>query len=374
MASTVNSDNGAVSGSAGLKTAADSSGVLALQTNGTTAVTVGTDQNAVFNSTGAVTLPVGTTAQRPGTPANGMMRINTTAGTLEVYSSLVSAWITVSTFAAAPTAIELMIVAGGGGGGTLANGGRGGGGGAGGLLYYGAETPKTPNGAAVAVTTGVAYTITVGGGGIASNTGTIGDGVNSSMVIGATTYTSVGGGGGAANDGLTGHTGGSGGGSWYNGTVGGSGTAGQGNAGGFGAIPANYGGGGGGGAGVAGGNGSSAQGGSGGNGLAYVISGSSTYYAGGGSGDLWAGTATTNPGTAGLGGGGTGQNITGGTNGTANTGGGGGAGSGLGGSGVVILRYPDAYTAAVSTTGSPTVTVAGGYRVYKFTASGTITF
>jgi hypothetical protein len=45
MASTLNSDNGVVSGSAGLKSTADSSGVLALQTNGTTAVTVDTSQN-----------------------------------------------------------------------------------------------------------------------------------------------------------------------------------------------------------------------------------------------------------------------------------------------------------------------------------------
>jgi hypothetical protein len=29
---------------------------------------------------------------------------------------------------------------------------------------------------------------------------------------------------------------------------------------------------------------------------------------------------------------------------------------------------------ATGTTGSPTVTVAGGYRVYKFTSSGSITF
>jgi hypothetical protein len=28
----------------------------------------------------------------------------------------------------------------------------------------------------------------------------------------------------------------------------------------------------------------------------------------------------------------------------------------------------------VTTTGSPTFTTAGGYRVYKFTASGSITF
>jgi len=158
MPSTINSDNGSVSGSAGLKTVADSSGVLALQTNGTTAVTIGTDQNVVFNSTGSLTLPVGTTAQRP-TPANGMTRINTSLGVLEVYSTVNSSWNTISTFVNVASSIELLIVAGGGGGGSLVNGGRGGGGGAGGLLYYGAETPKTPNGAAVAVTAGVSYTI-----------------------------------------------------------------------------------------------------------------------------------------------------------------------------------------------------------------------
>jgi hypothetical protein len=45
MPSTLNADSGAVSGSAGLKSSADSSGVLQLQTNGTTAVTVDASQN-----------------------------------------------------------------------------------------------------------------------------------------------------------------------------------------------------------------------------------------------------------------------------------------------------------------------------------------
>jgi hypothetical protein len=48
MATTINADNGAVSGSAGLKYSSDSSGVLALQTNGTTAVSISTAQVATF--------------------------------------------------------------------------------------------------------------------------------------------------------------------------------------------------------------------------------------------------------------------------------------------------------------------------------------
>ncbi len=51
MATTINADNGVVSGSAGLKSTSDSSGVLALQTNGTTAVTVDTSQNVIFAGT-----------------------------------------------------------------------------------------------------------------------------------------------------------------------------------------------------------------------------------------------------------------------------------------------------------------------------------
>jgi hypothetical protein len=40
----------------------------------------------------------------------------------------------------------------------------------------------------------------------------------------------------------------------------------------------------------------------------------------------------------------------------------------------VIIQYADSYPAAAATTGSPTVTVAGGFRVYTFTGSGSITF
>lgn len=327
------------------------------------------------DSTGALTLPAGTTAQRPGTPVNGMIRVNTTANTLEIYSTNNNTWTTVASFLNITPTIEALIVAGGGGGGTIANGGRAAGGGAGGLLYYGAETPKTPNGSALSVASGVTYNIVVGAGGTACSAASPnGDGTNSSLAL-AITYTAIGGGGGGYADGTVGHNGGSGGGNWYTTSPVPTGTAGQGNAGGAAEMGSRYGGGGGGGAGAAGGAGSTTAGGNGGNGLAYVISGSSSSYAGGGSADVWAGTGAPGaPGTAGVGGGGTGNNFTGGTNGTANTGGGGGSGSGLGGSGVVIIRYPSTFDPAVATTGSPTVTVSGGFRVYRFTASGSITF
>jgi hypothetical protein len=71
------------------------------------------------------------------------------------------------------------------------------------------------------------------------------------------------------------------------------------------------------------------------------------------------------------------------TNGTVNTGGGGGGAGrdstlnyncagGDGGSGVVVLRFPNVFTP--TTTGSPTITTSGGYKVYTYTGSGSITF
>ena len=43
-------------------------------------------KNTNINDTGFLKLPVGTTAQRPGTPTNGMTRINTDNNSLEVYN------------------------------------------------------------------------------------------------------------------------------------------------------------------------------------------------------------------------------------------------------------------------------------------------
>lgn len=63
----------------------DSSGVLTYKTNSVAALTIGTNQNVVFNGTGGLQVPQGTTAQRPSSPVNGMLRYNTTIPQLEIY-------------------------------------------------------------------------------------------------------------------------------------------------------------------------------------------------------------------------------------------------------------------------------------------------
>jgi hypothetical protein len=51
-----------------------------------------------------------------------------------------------------------------------------------------------------------------------------------------------------------------------------------------------------------------------------------------------------------------------------------GAQGALGGSGIVLIRFSDLFPQAKATTGSPTTTTSGGYRYYKFTGDGSITF
>jgi ribosomal protein L18 len=251
--------------------------------------------------------------------------------------------------------IDVLIIAGGGGG-----GGWGGGGGAGGLV----------DATSASISAG-SYSIVVGAGGSAGYYAPPyvagGDG-NPSSALGQTQ--AVGGGGGGAFDSNPGRAGGSGGGasirSTTGTTLGGSGTSGQGNAGGS-CSPtvANTNpyprGGGGGGAGSAGflSNGGAGTQGDGGFGLSksnYSQFGASGVFAGGGGGHTdgraspFVGTNTSGGAGGGGNGGryvtGTGSSDLNATAGSTNTGGGGGGAYGAnsslaaaGGSGVVIIRY-----------------------------------
>lgn len=312
-----------------------------------------------INDTGQLTLPTGTTAQRP-----------TVSGTATV-TQFTSVGSTTWTCPSGVTQVEVLVVAGGGGGGSQV----GGGGGGGGVIYNPAYN----------VSPGTVYTVTVGDGGLGS-TSSSSSGANGGNSVFDTITATGGGGGGSynANSGTVPGNGGSGGGGGGSGLnsglpVGGTGTAGQGFNGGRGRQN-NWSGGGGGGAGGAGqdagavfstgslgaagsataGTGTLAQetqylgvGGQGGPGLYFSISGQERAYGGGGGG--CSDSSETRLASGGVGGGGWGwstsyyytYNTLRSCDGVANTGGGGGGirdypspyVAGKGGSGIVILRY-----------------------------------
>lgn len=91
MASTINANPGSTTQPTALIKTADSSGTFTLQTNSTNALTIDSFQNITANSAGALQIPSGTTAQRPASPVNGMLRYNTSLSKLEIYIS--SSWI-----------------------------------------------------------------------------------------------------------------------------------------------------------------------------------------------------------------------------------------------------------------------------------------
>jgi len=307
-----------------------------------------------INDTGNLTLPNGTSANRPSLQTNTAIQWTNTGS--QAYSVLQGSGGTVSntswTCPTGVTSIEVLVVAGGGAGG----GSHGGGGGGGGVIYN----------SAFPVTAGTAYTITVGAGGTVSSNVVGARGSNS--VFGSLTALGGGGGGFEADAGSSGGSGGGGGGKGgavYNG---GAGTIGQGHPGGRGTDNTPYHGGGGGGAGGPG-QPATTAGGSGGPGVLYTISGTPTYYAGGGGGNLYGATGTL-VGLGGVGGGGNGGTYatpgTVGTAGTASTGGGGGGNytpaptyGMAGGSGIVIIRFTLA-TATTMATGQTRFNTATG--------------
>ena len=270
--------------------------------------------------------------------------------------------------------MQYLVVGAGGGAGHYFAGGGGGGG---------------VQASTVSAVTGVTYTVTVGAGGV-GNASTGGAGANgnaSAITGGGFGIQATGGlGGGGINEPARGESGASA----HN--KGGKSGAPQNYTGG--ASTLNVGGvyrsGGGGGAGAVGVAGAAGVNPDGGVGYASSITGTSIQYGGGGGGAQ--GTVSGNwgrgsPFTLGIGGGGAGGGTAVASNrpgdiygvvgapGIANLGGGGGGGStegggGNGGSGVAIIKIADSIIATV--TGSPSLVTSGGYNVYTFNSTGTI--
>jgi hypothetical protein len=430
MASTINADNGVVSGITGIRTTADNTGNLSLQANGVTLLTVATNNTIVLGNT--LKFADGTTANTAasggggGLSWGGIQTANFTANISTIYVVSTVAGPKTVTLPASPGAgntVQFTDYARTWGSNAvtlLPNGSNivnstanislntngssvaliytdasqgwitydgftnppagapytinylvvaGGGGGAPG--YGGGGGAGGLLNATYLVLIGTAYTITVGAGGSGGvSTSPAPSGVNSSI---SSIANAIGGGGGSL--GVNGASGGSGGGAgYYLGNSGGAGTSGQGSSGGNSSTATpNYGAGGGGGAGAVGGNGTGTTGGNGGIGTSISIGGNANYYAGGGGGGIYTGGTA---GSGGTGGGGAGSAAGNGSAGTANTGGGGGGGfygatqfsGGNGGSGIVVIWY----TGSQKGTGG-TVTSSGGNTIHTFTSSGTYT-
>jgi len=326
----------------------------------TTANGVGSEivkYDANNSSTGFLSLPNGTTAQRPASTANGVMRYNTSNNVVEVYMPT-AGW---TIIASDSLIVDYLIVGGGGAGGS----GHAGGGGAGGYI----------SGSSLTVYKGTSYPAVVGAGGTGATYNSSAPSVGSNTsIFGYTAIRGGYGGGqnqpGIAKDGTSGGSGGGGGNTTSGAGDGGAGTPGQGFPGGIGSGGNSWSGAGGGGASAAGSNNpNSSTGGAGGAGIEWI---NSVAYAGGGGGGGGS-PADDTGGAGGFGGGGPG--VAGGsrtaTSGTTNRGGGGGGSrdgpAGNGGSGVIIVRYPGTTERA----SGGTITTSGGYTYHTFTGSGT---
>lgn len=241
------------------------------------------------------------------------------SGNYTIHTFLESGILHISNFGLySPFFVDVLIIAGGGGGGKGKVGVyHGGGGGAGGYIYIKNYPLFSTYGNVI---------VTIGAGGATGLNG------NDSKF----NYIAATGGGRGYGQAGNNSIGGSGGGGWFDVSLGAFGITGQGNRGGNGT---GSGAGAGGGGGANGGNAGADAGGNGGIGYLSNMSDIPTYYCGGGGGSPYSAGVF---GLGGLGGGG----VAYGGNGTPNTGGGGGGGNhtgnqdgGSGGSRVVVIRY-----------------------------------
>jgi hypothetical protein len=347
-------------------------------TGGQSAVATDADGDTVTHTITSGSLPTGISMATNGSFSGGVTGSGSGTSTFTVSAATANGLTATRQFTMSYNSnydVEYLVVAAGAGGG----GDNGGGGGAGGY--------RTATGFSVAK--GTQYTVTVGSGGAGGSQAANSNGSDGGNSV-FSTITSAGGGGGLTQDlsqGPAGRPGGSGGGlaQGSSSTVGAGNTPSvspsQGNPGAASSGPSNSRGGGGGGHSTTGQTGTSGGGGSGGAGTANSITGSSVTYAGGGAGGADQNGSGGAPGGAGGGGnGGNGSSESAqAPSGTDYLGGGGGGGfqghgciGGDGGNGVVIIKVPtSAYSG--TTTGSPTVTTSGDYKVLNYQSSGTYT-
>ena len=124
----------------------------------TDSISLSSDGNTTFNATGSMVLPSGTTAQRPGSPSEGMYRYNTTIKANELYNG--NAWVTIGQ---ETVDVHYLVIGGGGSGG---GDWRGGGGGAGAFRSsYGTQGGGTAQADQLSLAKYVTHSVIIGAGG-----------------------------------------------------------------------------------------------------------------------------------------------------------------------------------------------------------------
>jgi hypothetical protein len=99
----INAQTGNATVATALITSADNAAALAFQVNDSVKFQIDAIQNANCTTTGSFIVPVGTTAQRPASPVNGMVRFNTTNNALEGYANNI--WVR---FQTAPSSVNTV--------------------------------------------------------------------------------------------------------------------------------------------------------------------------------------------------------------------------------------------------------------------------